>query len=250
MTTQAIVANSPLFLSLIITHSSQAPLAQNCNLFILHILNTSAHAHFYQVEAWRTSNLDPELFCACRGEGSRAHSQTRKHWGQEWADFHEIADCVTTETFEAKIKSLKDCLKTNKSSVNVFVEEDFYQRVKNYLKIRTEQELDIAPSIKTPELSKAEINTVKRKKWKYANGKLLTTEGKEVAHQGMLFDILSKCHHRIAHRGRQKTEKWIAENYSEVTQKVVNTFCFSLPFSRRAKTHNHQSETRGKSSSS
>ena len=117
------------------------------------------------------------------------------------ADFHEIADCVTREMFEAKIKSLKDCLKTNKSSVNVFVEEDFYQRVKNYLKIRTEQELDIAPSIKTPELSKAEINTIKQKKWKYANGKLLTTEGKEVAHQGMLIDILSKCHHRIAHRG-------------------------------------------------
>ena len=63
-----------------------------------------------------------------------------------------------------------------------------------------------------------------QKKWKYANGKLLTTEGKEVAHQGMLFDILSQCDHRIAHRGRQKTEKWIAENYSEVTEKVVNTF--------------------------
>ena len=56
------------------------------------------------------------------------------------------------------------------------------------------------------------------------NGKLLTTEGKEVAHQGMLFDILSKCHHRIAHRGRPKTEKWIAEYYFEVTKKVVNTF--------------------------
>ena len=63
-----------------------------------------------------------------------------------------------------------------------------------------------------------------QKKREYANGKLLTTEGKEVAHQGMLFDILSKCHHRIAHRGQQKTEKWIAENYSKVTQKVVNTF--------------------------
>ena len=131
----------------------------------------------------------------------------------------------------------------------MFVEEDFYQRVKNSLKIRTEQELDIAASIKTPELSKAEINTIKQKKWKYVNGKLLTTEGKEVAHQGMLFDILSKCHHRIAHRGRQKTEKWIVENYSEVTQSC-EYFCFSLPFSRRAKTHNHQSETRGKSSSS
>ena len=28
-------------------------------------------------------NLDPELFCACRGENLRAHFQTRKHWGRE-----------------------------------------------------------------------------------------------------------------------------------------------------------------------
>lgn len=92
--------------------------------------------------------------------------------------------------------------------------------MKNYLKAVTEQELVISPSIKTPELLNAEINTIKQKKRKYANGKLLTTEGKEVAHQGMLFAILSKCHHRIAHRGRQKTEKWIAENYPIVTQKL------------------------------
>ena len=98
------------------------------------------------------------------------------------ADFDEIANCVSRETFEAKIKGLRESLKTSKSPVNVFVEEEFYHRVKNYLKVVTEQELDIAPSIKTPELSKAEINTIKRKKWKYANGKLLTTEGKEVAH--------------------------------------------------------------------
>ena len=130
------------------------------------------------------------------------------------------------------------------------MEEEFYHRVKNYLKVVTEQELDIAPSIKTLELSKAEINTIKRKKWKYANGKLLTTEGKEVAHRGMVFDILSKCHHRIAHRGRQKTEKWIAEIYSKVNTESCEYFCFSLPFSRRAKTHNHRSETRCKSSSS
>ena len=123
------------------------------------------------------------------------------------ADFNEIADCVSKETFEAKIKGLKESLKTNKSSVNVFLEEEFYHWVKNYLKVVTEQELDIEPSIKTPKLSKAEINTIKQKKWKYANGKLLTTEGKDVAHQGMLFDILSKWNNRIDYRGRQKTEK-------------------------------------------
>ena len=84
-----------------------------------------------------------------------------------------------------------------------------------------------------------------QKKREYANGKLLTTEGKEVAHQGMLFDILSQCHHRIAHRGPQKTEKWIAENCSEVTEKVVNTFVSLCRFHGEQKTHYNQSETRG-----
>lgn len=73
----------------------------------------------------------------------------------------EIANCVSKEMFEAKIKGLKESLKTNKSSVNVFVEEEFYHRVKNYLKVVTEQELDIAALSKTPELSMAEINTIK-----------------------------------------------------------------------------------------
>ena len=143
---------------------------------------------------------------------------------EEKSSHSTAAACVSKETFESQIKGLKDSQKTNKSSINVFVDEDLYHRVKDYLKHVTEQDLGVAPSIKKPELSKSEINTIDRKKWKYTNGKLLTAEGKDVAHQGMLYDILSHCHQRIAHRGRQKTEKWIAENYSEVTQKVVNTF--------------------------
>lgn len=80
------------------------------------------------------------------------------------ADFDKIINCVSKETFEVKIKGLKESLKTNKSSVNVFVEEEFFHRVKNYLKVVTERELDSAPSIKTPELSRGEINTIKPKK--------------------------------------------------------------------------------------
>ena len=36
--------------------------------------------------------------------------------------------------------------------------------MKNILKVVTERELDIGPLIKTPELSKAEIDTIKPKK--------------------------------------------------------------------------------------
>ena len=117
---------------------------------------------------------------------------THLHFSQRRSmeDFDKITNyCVSKETFEFKIKGLKDSLKTNKSSVNVFVEEEFYHWVKNYLKVVTEWELEITPLIKTPKLSKAGINTIKPKKWKYVTGKLLTTEGKEVAHQGMLFDL-------------------------------------------------------------
>ena len=43
------------------------------------------------------------------------------------ADFDKITNyCVSKEMFEVKIKGLKESLKTNKSSVNVFVEEEFY----------------------------------------------------------------------------------------------------------------------------
>ena len=40
-------------------------------------------------------------------------------------DFDEITNCVSKEMFEVKIKGLKESLKTNKLSVNVFIEEDF-----------------------------------------------------------------------------------------------------------------------------
>ena len=33
--------------------------------------------------SYQNRNLDPELFCACRGERLRAHSHTRNHWGRE-----------------------------------------------------------------------------------------------------------------------------------------------------------------------
>ena len=45
-------------------------------------------------------------------------------------------------------------------------------------------------------------------------------------------------HHKIAHRGRRKTEKWIAENYSKIAQKVVNTFVSLCSFLCRTETHN------------
>ena len=99
----------------------------------------------------------------------------------------------------------------------MFVEEEFYHRVKN-------ESLTLHLQSKRRSFQRQKSKPSYQKKREYANGKLLTRQGKEVAHQGMLFDILSQCHHRIAHQGRQKTKKWIAENYSEVTEKVVNTF--------------------------
>ena len=44
--------------------------------------NSARHALFVSPSPSRT-NLDPKLFCACRGERLRAHSQTRKHWGRK-----------------------------------------------------------------------------------------------------------------------------------------------------------------------
>ena len=52
-------------------------------------------------EYWEDEiNLDPELFCACRGES--AHSQTRKHWGQEWDEIFSILSIARMNQGESR----------------------------------------------------------------------------------------------------------------------------------------------------
>ena len=80
------------------------------------------------------------------------------------------------------------------------------------------------------ELTKWEQQMITRKKWIYSNNKLFTENKKEVVPKQELFQVLSHPHSQISHRGREITEKWIRENYAEISQKVVNTFVKMCPY--------------------
>ena len=74
-------------------------------------------------------------------------------------------------------------------------------------------------------MSKHELQIIKRKKWNLnADNRIVTSEGKLVLCRSQLYKNLLFAHQRVAHRGRQKTEKWIQDSFSEVTQKVINLF--------------------------
>ncbi|XP_067017970.1 KRAB-A domain-containing protein 2-like [Acropora muricata] len=125
-----------------------------------------------------------------------------------------IMECVSKE-----LDTYKQNQKRNSSKITLFIEDEFYDSVKEFLKSQGENALS-----DTTELINWQATTLKRKKWSFHQGKILTTDKKIVAPKSQLYDILTLAHQRTAHRGRQITSKWINENYSEVNVQVVNLF--------------------------
>ena len=67
-------------------------------------------------------------------------------------------------------------------------------------------------------MTKSEVQTIKRKKWT-VNSNNEVVLSKSQIHENLLF-----AHNRVAHRGRQKTEHWVKQNFAEVSQRVINLF--------------------------
>ena len=131
--------------------------------------------------------------------------------------------CVDKNLFQTKITELKEETKSKDSNINFYVEDNFYEKAKMFLKQKKEQAVGL--EIQNPvQLSKSDQNTINRKKWSFANEKLWSEEGKEVIPKSQIYDALSFAHARIAHRGRQKTWKWVKDNYTEINQNIINCF--------------------------
>ena len=151
----------------------------------------------------------------------------------------EHVECVDKSAFYEAVDVLKSQQKTNQSQITLFVEDNFYDRAKQYLKSTIEDDFEVAQLQEdriTSPLSTWEATTITRKKWKYSNDNIVTEKNKKVVSKRQLYDVLSFAHNRIAHRGRQITMKWITENYTEVNQKVVNIFVKMCRFHQEQKT--------------
>ena len=66
---------------------------------------------------------------------------------------------------------------------------------------------------------------ISTKKWTVnSNNQIITCDNKVVLSKSQLHENLLFAHNRVAHRGRQKTEHWVKQNFAEVSQRVINLF--------------------------
>lgn len=142
--------------------------------------------------------------------------------------------CVNKDTFYQKLDELKASRKTSKSKVNLFIDDELYDKATQCLQNK-ETEVHV--------LTQDEINTIKRKNWNFKNedGKIVSKEQKYVDPKRELHEILCHSHSAIAHRGRDKLENYIKNNYAEIPQIVVKLFV-SLQHSRTTKIRCRPSE--------
>ena len=119
-------------------------------------------------------------------------------------------ECVSKEAFYKELETYKQNQKRSTSQITLFIEDEFYDSAKEFLKREAENAVsDSNTNHDTLKLTKWQATTLKRKKWSYHQGKILTTQQKVVVPKSQLYDVLTLAHQRTAHRGRQTKSNWI-----------------------------------------
>ena len=73
-------------------------------------------------------------------------------------------------------------------------------------------------------LTSQDVAIIKRKGWKLEGGKILSKNGKEIVPKYQLHKVLCQAHSNIAHKGRDKMDKYVKRNYESVSQEVIQLF--------------------------
>ena len=88
-------------------------------------------------------------------------------------------NCVDENQFLRLLDDLKQDTKTQKSYINVFVTDECYSKARNFLQTKGVEETatDISPN----QMTKQELQIIKRKKWNLnADNQIVTSEAKVV----------------------------------------------------------------------
>ena len=126
-------------------------------------------------------------------------------------------NCVNESEFLRLLDDLKQDAKTQKSSINVFVTDEFYSKPQNFLQAKGQEET--TTDISQNEMTKHKLQIIERKKWNLnADNQIVTSQGKAVLCRSQLYKNLLFAHQRVAHRGSKKTDNWIQDSFSELTQ--------------------------------
>ena len=101
-------------------------------------------------------------------------------------------------------------------NLTVYLSNEFYDRAKAWLTAENSKEIE--------GLSTSDVATTKRKKWTLQHGKTANPDGKFIIPKHNIFKTLCEAHSAIAHRGRDKTERYTRESHAEISQEVITLF--------------------------
>ena len=110
---------------------------------------------------------------------------------------------VNGVTYE-KLQSMKSSRKGKACNLTVYLSDEFYDRVKAWLTAENSKDIE--------GLSTSDVATIKHNKWSLQHGKIANPDGKFVIPKRDIFKTLREAHFAIAHRGRDKTERYIRES--------------------------------------
>ena len=124
---------------------------------------------------------------------------------------------VDSEIFYQKLAEVKASKKPKPSKITPFTDDNFDNDAVTWLETRNEDSKD------RTNLTSQDVAIIKRKGWKLEGGKILSKNGKDIFQKCQLDQVL--CQRFIAHKGRDKMDKYIKRNYeSVVSQEVIQLF--------------------------
>ena len=88
--------------------------------------------------------------------------------------------CILKAIFHHELDDLKAKQTKNESLITLFIDDHFFEKAKRYLKHQAETCLGLDSAQETClQMTKWEINTIKRKNWSYEYDSLVTEDKKE-----------------------------------------------------------------------
>ena len=123
---------------------------------------------------------------------------------------------VAEELFYEKLESMKSSRKGKASNLTAYLRDEFYDRGKAWLTAENSKDIE--------GLSTSDVATIKCKKWTLQHRKIANPDGKFLIPKHNILKTLCEAHSAIAHRGRDKTERYIRESYAEISQEVITLF--------------------------
>lgn len=129
-----------------------------------------------------------------------------------------MAGCVDCTVFETKLGELKQSKKRKNSNTLLYIEYNFFDECKRWLQSTPEEKKHL-------NIDKQTKQKLARNKWTLTcQVKVTASDNKKVVPKRDIYRLLCEAHTATAHRGRDKTERYLRNYYTGICQDVVNLF--------------------------